>query len=123
MGAADHTTDHWHDGSLNHLGKTEVGLTLTKKFALETFVDRANAERLFVKTKQLLASVLPCTKETNLIGCLKSASTPEQNELYWQLLEKKMEVDEKAEQNRLNRWLNSIFKDGILCRLKPHTYF
>ena len=108
MGAAENTSDHWFDGSLNHLGKTEVCLTLTNKFALETFVDRANAERLFVKTKQLLASVLPCTKESNLMGCLKSASTPDQVELYWQLLEKKMEVDEKAEQNRWNKLYSPI---------------
>ena len=101
MGAADTAgAESWYDGSLTHLGKTEVCLTLTNKFELETSVDRASTDRLFVKTKQLIATVLPCTKESNLIGCLKSASTPEQNELYWDLVERRMATNVKAEQNR-----------------------
>jgi hypothetical protein len=70
IGAADNQSENWYDGSLAHLGKTEVCLTLNNKFALESSVDRANADRLFVKTKQLLAAVLPCTKENNLVNIL-----------------------------------------------------
>jgi hypothetical protein len=59
--------------------------------------------------------VLPCTKESNLSGCLKSLSTPEQNELYWDLVDRKMAVDEKAEQNRYFKILSSaiIFISGL----------
>ncbi len=86
LGAAASTTENWYDGSLTHLGKTEVCLTLSNKFGFDSVVDRANTDRLFVKTKQLLAAVLPCTKESNLIGCLKSATTQEQSDLYWDLV-------------------------------------
>lgn len=41
MGAAPNP-DTWADGSLSHLGKTEVCLTLTNKFALESAVDRVS---------------------------------------------------------------------------------
>ena len=40
--------------------QTEVCLTLTNKFTLPP-VDRGDMDRLFIKTKQLLCSVLPCT--------------------------------------------------------------
>jgi hypothetical protein len=45
-GATEHTTETWYEGSLSHLAKTEVCLTLTNKFALETAVDRANTDRV-----------------------------------------------------------------------------
>ncbi len=55
-----------NDSSLAHLGQTEVCLTLSSKFEVEE--DRSQVDKLFVKTKQLIATVLPCTKESNLIG-------------------------------------------------------
>ena len=85
LGAAAGASENY-EGSLAHLGKTEVCLTLSNKFDLDDVVDRANTDRLFVKTKQLLAAVLPCTKENNLIGCLKSVTTQEQSDLYWDLV-------------------------------------
>ena len=111
MGAATNTSESGYDGTLNHLGKTEVCLTLSNKFALDSAADRANTDRLFVKTKQLIAAVLPCTKESNLIGCLKSATTQEQSDLYWELVEQKMAVDEKAEQNRTMLEHTNLFAD------------
>jgi hypothetical protein len=57
---------------------------------------------------------LPISAETdslNLsqIGCLKSASTQEQSDLYWDLMERKQKVDEKAEQNRCCRQFETIY--------------
>lgn len=63
--------------SLSHLGKTEVCLTLTNKFEVPA-VDRSDTDKLFIKTKQFIMFVLPCTKENNLIGCLKSKTTKAQ---------------------------------------------
>ena len=34
-------------------------------------------------------TVLPCTREANLLGCLKSRTTPDQAEYYWRLVERR----------------------------------
>ena len=62
------------------MAQTEVCLTLTNKFALTSMGGGGgDTERLFIKTKQLIAMALPCTscsvKNATLIGCLKSVTT------------------------------------------------
>lgn len=123
LGAADAGASK--DGSLAYLGQTEVKkppiireefdlthlciiifiskvcLTLTSKFDLVSGgPDRQDLDRLFIKTKQLIMTVLPCTRENNLIGCLKSKPSPDQIENYWRLVERKEEADKTAENNR-----------------------
>lgn len=76
-------------------------MTLTSKFDLVSGgPDRQDLDRLFIKTKQLIMTVLPCTRENNLIGCLKSKPSPDQIENYWRLVERKEEADKTAENNR-----------------------
>ena len=36
-----------------------------------------------------IMTVLPCTREANLLGCLKSRTTPDQAEYYWRLVERR----------------------------------
>jgi len=68
-------------------------------------------DRLFVKTKQLISAVLPYTKESNLIGCLKSPTTAEQSEQYWELMDYRIELDKKAEQNKKMLDHTNLFAD------------
>ena len=56
-------------------------------------------DRLFVKTKQLIMMVLPCSTGDNLIGCLKSKTFPNQEEQYWDLIAKKAKADQAAKSN------------------------
>jgi hypothetical protein len=111
VGAASHMYgegSNEEDKKLSNLAKTEVCLTLTNKFTLPP-VDRGDMDRLFIKTKQLLCSVLPCTafgqgvaavtnrrEDVNLIGCLKSKTVREQEEVYWRLMAAKEAADERA---------------------------
>ena len=60
---------------------------------------KLDMERLFVKTKQLIMMVLPCTTGDNLIGCLKSKTLPYHEEHYWTLVEKKEKADQTAQVN------------------------
>ena len=55
---------------------------------------------MFVKTKQLLATALPCTAESNLLGCLKSKACQPQIELYWRLVDKRQEREQMTENNK-----------------------
>ena len=111
------------DKSLANLAKTEVCLTLTNKFTLPP-VDRTDVDRLFIKTKQLLASVLPCTAfgqgvasvtnkrdDVNLIGCLKSKTVREQEEVYWKLMAAKEAADERAVRNNKQLDHTNLFED------------
>ncbi len=49
---------------------------------------------------QLLASVLPCTGESNLLGCLKSVPSLEQLRFYARLVNEREERDKMAENNK-----------------------
>ena len=93
------------DSSLAHLGQTEVGLTLSNKFELsgKSFCvggGLLDVDRLMSRTKRMIAQVLPCTKEGNLLGCLKSRTSEEDAQFYWTLMDRKDEMEKKAEKNR-----------------------
>eukprot|EP00096_Caligus_rogercresseyi_P007633 TRINITY_DN25587_c0_g1_i1.p1 TRINITY_DN25587_c0_g1~~TRINITY_DN25587_c0_g1_i1.p1 ORF type:complete len:594 (-),score=268.58 TRINITY_DN25587_c0_g1_i1:41-1729(-) len=89
------------NGSLDNLGASEVCLTLSNKFdASGSNEARSDTEELFIKTKHLVISILPCTRESNLIGCLKSESSPQQEALYWELVSQKEEEEREADRNK-----------------------
>ncbi|XP_059079464.1 ras GTPase-activating-like protein IQGAP1 [Tigriopus californicus] len=96
LGAADTESS---DASLTHLSQTEVCLTLSNKFEVP-LVDKLNMDRLFLKTKQQIMSILPCTHENNLLGCLKSRTTDEQSQKYWKIVKRKREADKIFENNK-----------------------
>ena len=56
-------------------------------------------DRLFVKTKQFIMIVLPCTNADNLIGCLKSKTLPYQEDQYYDLMSKRKQADHAAKIN------------------------
>ncbi len=98
--------------SLAHLAQTEVCLTLSSKFAVPASLsERVSADRVFVKTKHLLACVLPCTSESNLLGCLKSAVCQPQVELYWRLVDRRQETDQITENNKTVMNSTNLFAD------------
>ena len=85
---------------------------MTNKFASSQGLgDSAIADKLFVKTKQLLTTVLPCTTADNLIGCLKSVTTPHQANYYWDLIEKREAGNKHAERNATMLEHTNLFKD------------
>jgi len=102
------------DRSLGHLAQTEVCLTLTNKFALST-VNHNDTDRLFIKTKQLIALALPCTscssKNATLIGCLKSVTTRDQEETYWDMIARKEASDQRAVSNQSMLEHTNLFAD------------
>ena len=114
LGAASLPSGSLEDRSLGHLAQTEVCLTLTNKFALST-VNHSDTDRLFIKTKQLIALALPCTscssKSTTLIGCLKSITTRDQEEMYWENLARKEASDARAVKNQTMLEHTNLFAD------------
>ncbi|KAI4496958.1 hypothetical protein M0802_007906 [Mischocyttarus mexicanus] len=63
------------EGNLARLGKTEVCLVLTNKFQITEDED-TNLSKLFIKTKELLVSVLQFLKGPTLIDALSITSSP-----------------------------------------------
>lgn len=63
------------------LGKTEVNLVLSNKFEVPNS-DDSSMSRLFIKTKELLVSVLQFLKGDSLVEALKTSSSPIQEKLY-----------------------------------------
>ena len=78
----------------------QVCLTLTNKFSGELNSNqKLDMDRLFVKTKQLIMIVLPCTYGDNLIGCLKSKTLIGQEDQYWEIIAKRERADQAAQVN------------------------
>ena len=101
------------DRSLGHMAQTEVCLTLTNKFALSA-VNHSDTDRLFVKTKQLISMALPCTapsKTATLIGCLKSITTRDQEEMYWDIMARKEDSEKRAVTNQSMLEHTNLFAD------------
>ncbi len=118
LGAAQDSNPGDDNTSVAHLAKTEVGLTLTNKFSLAPLNQKADMDRLFVKTKHLLMMILPCSQGDNLIGCLKSKTLPYQEDQYWDLIAKKAKVDQVAKINASMIDHNNLFKVVVGCLLK-----
>ena len=58
-------------------------------------------------------TVLPCTRESSLMGCLKSKTDPDQVELYWRLADRREERDKMASDNK-----NMLVRNGDMIRLR-----
>lgn len=69
------------DSTLTRLGKTDVCLILTNKYEVPE-ADNPSLQKLFIRTKELLVSVLQFLKGDNLVDALESPSTPEQERLF-----------------------------------------
>ncbi|XP_033210310.1 ras GTPase-activating-like protein IQGAP1 isoform X3 [Belonocnema kinseyi] len=67
--------------NMSRYGKTEVCLTLTNKFEVPEN-EETNLNKLFIKTKELLVSVLRFLKGNNLVEALEATSSPIQEKLY-----------------------------------------
>jgi hypothetical protein len=80
------------------LAKTEVCLTLTNKFTVP-IANQLDMDRLYIKTKQLITTVFPCTTGDNLIGCLKSRTLAYQEDHYWELIARRQAADRHAQSN------------------------
>ena len=82
-----------------------------------------NMDRLFVKTKQMIMMVLPCTHGDNLIGCLKSKTLPYQEEQYWDLIAKKEKADQAAKSNASMIDHTNLFKVPYARHYNPRFVF
>ncbi|KAH0541195.1 hypothetical protein KQX54_021250 [Cotesia glomerata] len=69
------------DSTVARMGKTEVCLVLTNKFLVPNNDDQS-LEKLFIKTKELLVSVIQFLKGDTLVSALESTTTPIQQKLY-----------------------------------------
>lgn len=69
------------EANLARFGKTEVCLVLTNKFQVPEDED-ANLNKLFIKTKELLVSVLQFLKGQTLVESLETICSPVQEKLY-----------------------------------------
>ncbi|KAK0081320.1 hypothetical protein PV325_012392 [Microctonus aethiopoides] len=69
------------DVTLTRMGKTEVCLVLTNKFEVPEDDDQ-NLHRLFIKTKELLVSVLQFLKGDTLVSAMESNCSTAQERLY-----------------------------------------
>lgn len=69
------------DSNIARMGKAEVCLVLTNKFQVPENDDQS-LQKLFIKTKELLVSVLTFLKGDTLVEALESISTPIQERLY-----------------------------------------
>ncbi|XP_015189639.1 PREDICTED: ras GTPase-activating-like protein IQGAP1 isoform X2 [Polistes dominula] len=73
-------SDTMCEGNLARLGKTEVCLVLTNKFEIPEDED-TNLSKLFIKTKELLVSVLQFLKGPTLVDALAITSSPVDNKI------------------------------------------
>ena len=78
-------------------------------------------DRLFVKTKQLIMMVLPCTNADNLIGCLKSKTMPNQEEHYWNLVSKREQADQAIQVNASMIDHTTLVKGKVKIFVKLHA--
>lgn len=69
------------EANLIRFGKTEVCLVLTNKFQVQEDED-ASLNKLFIKTKELLVSVLQFLKGQTLVEALETSFSPVQEKLY-----------------------------------------
>ncbi|XP_031839391.1 ras GTPase-activating-like protein IQGAP1 [Nomia melanderi] len=107
LGISDNTCET----NLSRFGKTEVCLVLTNKFQVSEDED-ANLNRLFIKTKELLVSVLQFLKGQTLVEALDTSCSPVQEKLY----------DVKC--SSMSPTLNIIHKSSSLndCKLQLRAY-
>ena len=75
------TGDPMCESNIARMGKTELCLVLTNKFEVPDNDDQ-NLNKLFIKTKELLVSVLQFLKGDTLVEALDSTSSPIQEKLY-----------------------------------------
>lgn len=75
------TADPICESNVARMGKTELCLVLTNKFEVPEHDDQ-NLNKLFIKTKELLVSVLQFLKGDTLVEALESTSSPIQERLY-----------------------------------------
>ncbi|XP_058789628.1 ras GTPase-activating-like protein IQGAP1 isoform X2 [Phymastichus coffea] len=73
--------DNVSEIDIARLGKTEVNLVLSNKFEVPVSND-SSLSRLFIKTKELLVSVLKYLKGDSLVDALSTSSSPIQEKLY-----------------------------------------
>ncbi|XP_028525391.2 ras GTPase-activating-like protein IQGAP1 isoform X2 [Apis cerana] len=97
--------------NLMRFGKTEVCLVLTNKFQIPEDED-VSLNKLFIKTKELLVSVLQFLKGQTLVEALETICSPIQEKLY----------DVKC--SSLSPTLNIIHKSSSLndCKLQLRAY-
>ncbi|XP_078048629.1 ras GTPase-activating-like protein IQGAP1 [Augochlora pura] len=107
LGISENTSE----ANLARFGKTEVCLVLTNKFQVPEDED-ANLNRLFIKTKELLVSVLQFLKGQTLVEALETSCSPVQEKLY----------DVKC--SSMSPTLNIIHKSSSLndCKLQLRAY-
>ncbi|KZC12883.1 Ras GTPase-activating-like protein IQGAP1 [Dufourea novaeangliae] len=107
LGISDNTSET----NLTRFGKTEVCLVLTNKFQVPEDED-ANLNKLFIKTKELLVSVLQFLKGQTLVEALETSCSPVQEKLY----------DVKC--SSISPTLNIIHKSSSLndCKLQLRAY-
>lgn len=75
------TEDSVAESNMARYGKVELCLVLTNKFVVPEN-DGSPANKLFIKTKELLVSVLQFLKGDNLVDALEWVSSPIQEKLY-----------------------------------------
>ncbi|XP_031782642.1 ras GTPase-activating-like protein IQGAP1 [Nasonia vitripennis] len=74
-------TENMNEANIARLGKTEVCLVLSNKFEVPEN-DDTNLSRLFIKTKELLVSVLQFLRGETLVEALETYTSPVQEKLY-----------------------------------------
>ncbi|XP_076391557.1 ras GTPase-activating-like protein IQGAP1 isoform X1 [Megachile rotundata] len=104
-------SDTMCEANLIRFGKTEVCLVLTNKFQVPEDED-ASLNKLFIKTKELLVSVLQFLKGQTLVEALETTCSPVQEKLY----------DVKC--SSLSPTLSIIHKSSSLndCKLQLRAY-
>ncbi|XP_054010124.1 ras GTPase-activating-like protein IQGAP1, partial [Hylaeus anthracinus] len=103
--------DNTCESNLTRFGKTEVCLVLTNKFQVPDDED-ANLNKLFIKTKELLVSVLQFLKGQTLVEALETICSPVQEKLY------------DVQCSSISPTLNMIHKSSSLndCKLQLRAY-
>ncbi|XP_029050274.2 ras GTPase-activating-like protein IQGAP1 [Osmia bicornis bicornis] len=104
-------SDTMCEANLIRFGKTEVCLVLTNKFQVQEDED-ASLNKLFIKTKELLVSVLQFLKGQTLVEALETSCSPVQEKLY------------TVKCSSISPALNIIHKSSSLndCKLQLRAY-
>lgn len=87
-----------NDALRQQMAKTEISLTLSNKFEVQTD-DKADMKSLLIRTKRLIVDVIACQPGENLLVVLDSPCSGPQEELHQAIVKRRDLVNQKVAQS------------------------
>ncbi|XP_059176256.1 ras GTPase-activating-like protein IQGAP1 [Physella acuta] len=99
LGTALTKDEATNDALRSQMAKTEISLTLSNKFDIQTD-DKADMKTLLIRTKRMIVDVIACQPGDNLVIVLDAPCNQQQEELHQALVKKRDLIDKKVSQSQ-----------------------